>query len=345
MNTIGYTRLAFLDQLRAVAIGAVMILHYRPGFLPGGGLGVGLFFALSGFLIGGMLLEIRDFDGGAAARFAMRRFLRIYPPYLAAVLLTTACSFWFKPHDMDNVRASLPGLLTFTELATHPGMGFAVLWTLQVEMWFYLVLPIVMLALGQARGLVALSIFLIATFLLVALVPAADVPALLRWGAALALGALTALAWKRGWLARISTLIAKLSAIGCLGLFVAIAAGFAPLTGQQSMIGNLAAAALGCGMIAALLACPALPVWQPAAWFGRISYSLYLFHAVVLEFMPQLFRHGFPFAGAGLLTYLCGTITLALASYHWLERPAMRAAQAIPALLWPQKAAVAPATS
>src|SRR5262245_2393103 len=77
-------RVQFFDQLRAFAIFAVLIGHYRHDVFPGGSIGVSVFFALSGYLITSILLGEPVLDRHSAWRFVIRRFLRVWPPYLVA---------------------------------------------------------------------------------------------------------------------------------------------------------------------------------------------------------------------------------------------------------------------
>lgn len=141
-----------LDLMRAVAILAVMLTHAQfvlPAALGayilypasvGGGLGVELFFVLSGFLIGSILLSLAPrFDNvRVLPYFWQRRWFRTLPNYYLFLILSIA-SFLFLAKKIPNILL----YLTFTQnwLWPHPDlMGPA--WSLAVEEWFYLLFPI-----------------------------------------------------------------------------------------------------------------------------------------------------------------------------------------------------------
>jgi peptidoglycan/LPS O-acetylase OafA/YrhL len=137
-----------LDLLRATAIGLVLLCHttlvFVPPFVPGwfaevsffGDLGVDLFFVLSGFLIGGILL--RDLEKGASFRdlmhFWSRRWWRTLPNYYLFLALNMAAS-WLLGH-----APGAPRYLAFMQgLWWDPDPGlFHESWSLCVEEWFYL---------------------------------------------------------------------------------------------------------------------------------------------------------------------------------------------------------------
>lgn len=161
-----------LDGLRAVAILAVLPVHFlhesAARYVDTGVLGVRLFFVLSGFLIGSILLRYREriASGASSLRhtlrtFYFRRFLRLSPPYLAYLAL----AFLMFPAD----RHYLPWFLLYLQnflFAIKPelfGRYLVHFWTLAIEEQFYLVAPIVLLCAPKLRlapfmiGLVALA--------------------------------------------------------------------------------------------------------------------------------------------------------------------------------------------
>lgn len=83
---LGSARLEFLDQLRALAVLSVVIHHFYSPWFPGGGMiGVGVFFAISGFLISGILLEIERPTPSIVTKFYLRRIFRVMPLFLVAI--------------------------------------------------------------------------------------------------------------------------------------------------------------------------------------------------------------------------------------------------------------------
>lgn len=136
-----------------MAIGLVLMRHYihHPSLLlwgpQWGWMGVNLFFVLSGFLITSILLRLPA-QPGVLKVFYARRTLRIFPLYFAALLVYFVASAGVgSPQPLKTIflyvtflQAFLPPLLTHLKVIPHPDwvvMGFAVLWSLSVEEYFY----------------------------------------------------------------------------------------------------------------------------------------------------------------------------------------------------------------
>lgn len=313
--------LGFLDQLRGVAIVFVIAVHTFYSAFPGGGAGVGVFFGLSGFLIGSKLLEERDFGLVQVLRFMLRRAMRIYPAYLTAVLLILFLSAISVPERAPLIVDALPGLLVFTRpLPWQPtGMSIAIIWSLKVEVAFYLFAPLAALVLGQRRGLIVLSIALLVSSGISAVILPNRVAALAYWGGTIALGVLTALAWKSKLLERPAIRVdvaIVASGIG-LTLLLFIPQVSARIFFAEMMVGSLCA----CGLIIALLKAPSLPVWRSLKWIGRISYSLYLIHGIVIEYMRPLF--GFSQVQK-VVFFVPIVLSLSIVLYYLVEIPGIR---------------------
>jgi peptidoglycan/LPS O-acetylase OafA/YrhL len=171
-------RIKELDGLRAIAIIAVLATHFVhestwvASFLRLGWAGVDLFFALSGFLITNILLDLRG-KKTPFRTFYWRRGLRILPPYYLALVITLALAAWHGEHPNSRavfhhalfLSSAKPGLVKSALLRFFPHTpdvavsqpvqvryllpyfkdGFAVYWSLSVEELFYLVwAPIVL---------------------------------------------------------------------------------------------------------------------------------------------------------------------------------------------------------
>lgn len=168
-----------LDGLRAVAVLAVMLFHFRPyGVGPGGWMGVDVFFALSGFLITATLLQERARAGRVSlARFHVRRVLRLQPALLAFLVtwLVALALFgqhsWFttipnfplthRPpaslhHGLRGAATAVIGVNNWLGVFSIPGGPVGQLWSLSIEDQFYIVWPFVLLALLRIRPNVAL---------------------------------------------------------------------------------------------------------------------------------------------------------------------------------------------
>jgi peptidoglycan/LPS O-acetylase OafA/YrhL len=148
-----------LDGLRGLAVLAVLVFHAAPAtWLPGGFLGVSLFFTLSGYLITSLVLtEVRRDRAVDLASFWARRMRRLVP---ALVLTTVGVLLLAELVDLGTpIRSDQVGGLTYTAnwVQIWQGQGYADLflapspldhlWSLAIEEQFYLVLPLVALGL------------------------------------------------------------------------------------------------------------------------------------------------------------------------------------------------------
>lgn len=155
-----------LDGLRAVAVGGVLLYHQNPGLMPGGWLGVSLFFTLSGFLIGGIALAEHEHSRRIdILAFWGRRIRRLLPASCLALLIAIAIIF---VNDIGNagsvitdIRAAVLQLANWRFIDS--GAGYAGLdsapspvqhyWSLAIEEQFYVVFPLMMAFLAARRKL------------------------------------------------------------------------------------------------------------------------------------------------------------------------------------------------
>ncbi len=180
-----------LDGLRALAVGAVVVYHANHGWLPGGFLGVEVFFVISGYLITLLLIGEHERNGRISLRaFWRRRFRRLLPAlYLTLAAVAVYLAFCWRAAQ-GRVRGDLVAGLTYTTnwFQIWVGQSYTAieafaplrhLWSLAVEEQFYLVWPLLMVLvvrLGRDRiprvgaALVVLSVA-IATATALAFVP------------------------------------------------------------------------------------------------------------------------------------------------------------------------------
>jgi len=151
-----------LDGIRALAIGLVLLLHASYGHLPGGFLGVDMFFVLSGFLITGVLLQPKI----TIKAFYLRRARRLLPA-LACMMIVALVLWKITNPDLSYVRAAIPVALYFSDFQamvqpTHLGTMLHT-WSLSIEEQFYFIWPIILLTLlAREKQPRASRIFLLA---------------------------------------------------------------------------------------------------------------------------------------------------------------------------------------
>ena len=158
-NTARLRYVPALDGLRGLAVAAVIVYHFFGGVLPGGYLGVDMFFVLSGFLITSLLVREFDVTGGISLRdFWVRRFRRILPAAVAVLAICTALVGAIGGDIAVNLREQFFGTLFFAnnwvQIATSQSyfadnevQVFAHYWSLAVEEQFYLLWPLIILGL------------------------------------------------------------------------------------------------------------------------------------------------------------------------------------------------------
>jgi peptidoglycan/LPS O-acetylase OafA/YrhL len=166
-----------LNGLRAVSVLLVVSAHAGLSELIPGGLGVTIFFFLSGYLITTLLLAEHDQTGEISIRnFYTRRILRLAPP----LLITLAIAYVFTYFGLLQGRITLPALLAqllyfanyyivfFDPNAQSMPGGTGILWSLAVEEHFYIFFPLLMTVfMRSARRTMAIGVLLVAACLAV----------------------------------------------------------------------------------------------------------------------------------------------------------------------------------
>jgi peptidoglycan/LPS O-acetylase OafA/YrhL len=339
-----------LDLIRALAIGLVLLSHFTdltaaftgghaPPWLSIAGLfGVELFFVLSGFLIGGILLRLaraRPDGSGPGWRdwlvFMLRRWLRTLPLYL---LWVAVLALALPPPA--GLAEHLARYLTLTQNLCWPMPAdnwFAVSWSLTVEEWFYLtfsaaLLGVAALTRGRWAAWAVIAAFIAIPLAIRLLTPpgadfmvAAYKTAALRLDAiayGVALAALRPARWRRAWPA----LAAGLSLLGLLWAQASVAPWAIPLTVFFPLLPT--ATAVGCALLfpAALRLRAGRGLLAGAIrQLSAQSYSLYLIHLSVLDFMWRLILpHHLPRLAAAPLALLL-TFTLSWLLWRFIEQP------------------------
>ncbi len=151
---------AGLDFLRAIAITLVMLLHFSERFYPlpknhflypftsWGWNGVALFFALSGFLIGGQIIEGLRTNTFSFKKFYIKRFWRIFPPYYFSLLLVALFLFTGLSAPLGDTTKTIKTLVYHIFYLQNylylPGPRLPLYWSLAVEEQFYILVPLLL---------------------------------------------------------------------------------------------------------------------------------------------------------------------------------------------------------
>jgi peptidoglycan/LPS O-acetylase OafA/YrhL len=146
------SRIPALDVLRGIAILLVVLFHIR--VLPYGYLGVDLFFVISGFLIGGLLVESYLTDSRISYfRFILSRGFKIWPSYLVFIVLGEVLALLMygrsRPGEIIPLSDLPMYLLLYRNYRGHPHWTFDHVWSLCVEEHFYLLLPLIFVFAGK----------------------------------------------------------------------------------------------------------------------------------------------------------------------------------------------------
>lgn len=341
--------LAGLDGLRAVAVFAVIAYHLNLGFAPGGLLGVGVFFVLSGYLITHLLVGEWERRGRIDfRRFWLRRARRLLPALFLMLATVLAYVTLFDARALTALRGdTLAAVLYFSNwwyVFHHvsyfarfgPPSPLTHLWSLAVEEQFYLIWPVALalgLALARRRYLLVFGTVLLslASALLMAVLyhPGMD-PSRVYYGTdtrafGLLLGAALALmgidgkgpASRTRWVREI---------LGFLGL-AAILLMIWRTNEYQTFLyrgGMLLLSLATVAVVAALVHQQSLVGRllgvQPLRWLGVRSYAIYLWHYPVIILTSPRVDTGSPSPVRALLQVLL-SIGLAALSWHFLEEP------------------------
>jgi peptidoglycan/LPS O-acetylase OafA/YrhL len=319
-------RVAGLDVLRGVAILLVMLRHAVPGVFQGAGVvGVVVFFALSGYLITGVLQ--RDLAERGRVRFGhfyLRRAARLLPALLVLVAVFAAVTLLLDPiGDRDRLPATTAVLLTFTANLPIADISPAAFhaWTLATEEQFYLLWPAVLAIAWPRRRTataLALSAFLAiaaCTATLVWLWPHLDNAYALptSWWVCFVIGAAARL---HGTPERVPRWMVPVALAGLAALAVV------PLRGHALtyLVAGPAIAALTAILLLRWSSWQSTtnPATRALAALGVLSYGAYLWnYPLTLWLRPHLDGWAGPVAAAL-------TVVAAVVSWRWVEEPVMR---------------------
>jgi peptidoglycan/LPS O-acetylase OafA/YrhL len=334
---------ADIDGLRAIAVLAVLVFHYGSDAVPGGFIGVDVFFVISGYLITGVLINDGLGERLPLLEFYDRRIRRIFPAMLVVVIASFVAGYWFlSPGDYLELGRS--GFYSAVSLANvyflqHTGyfdqrsnlLPLLHMWSLAVEEQFYLIWPVLLagilavarssqrIVIGLIAGVIVLSFAASSYEVMTAPKAAFFLPHGRAWELAIG-AAIVFLPPLRLHQWQVEILRAVGLALIAYGAFALT--DLSPFPGPNALFPCLGAAlliwpserhALVSGVLGTL----------PFRFVGQISYSLYLWHWPVLVFFRHYANGATPtIAEAGSLGI--ASILVATLSWRYVEQPFRR---------------------
>ncbi len=348
-----------IDGLRAIAVMAVLLYHLGFNWIPGGFLGVDLFFVISGYVITRLLLDSIERSGGLDLRaFYLARLRRLLPA-LVFMLITTAIAVGFWAPDtikrfLIDTPFALTGSMNWWLVGRHLDYFEAIgrpsllqhTWSLAVEAQFYLVWPLILLLVLKFFGKKRLSIVSLAiagisgiTLMLVSFsLDASNAQSVshVYFGTdthsiGLFLGAALAVSWvPQNFKTEVSKkaqdfidAIGVFGFLGILGTFLLIDESNPALYKIAFPLAGIFAAAIITSIVHPVSRFAPLLQNRVLLWIGERSYAIYLWHWVIF----QVTRPSVDLAGESWAVYtLRILIVFALAdiSLRFIELPVRR---------------------
>ncbi len=339
-----------IDGLRAIAVLAVVLYHVGGIGVSGGFGGVDVFFVISGFLITSIIQ--REIDAGTFSllNFYERRIRRIFPALAAVAIVSTAiAAVLLLPEDFKEYGKSLRGLVTISSnyyfLRTTGYFDAAAIekpllhtWSLSVEEQFYVVFPILLLALwrfGRTAAILGITLLAAASFL-ASIQALENVPARAFFATPgrvweLFAGVLTALLAPSLPVSRLTRELFAAAGLALIAFGYFAYSDITPFPGPAALVFCLGAALIisagtggGGTIVGRVLSVP------PLRGIGLISYSVYLWHWPLIVFVHYRFPHWFadgegPEAGLSTALTSAGLVAASLAlgylSWRFIEQP------------------------
>ena len=330
-----------IDGLRAIAVAAIVLFHINPTAIPGGFIGVDVFFVISGFLITASIRQHLEISSFSLWDFYARRVRRLFPALFAMLAGTGLLAYLFLlPSELTEFSRSALATLTYVSNIFFftrtdyfaPAADTTVLlhtWSLSVEEQFYLLLPALLIFLRhESRSRLVLSLLLVAGISL------ALSEMLVRHDEAAAfflspsrfwqflLGGVTALGIAAFRARPVpQQLIAALGLVGLAACLVTFRSD-RPFPGLDALSPTLATCLVLYGCSVGFGPTHWLLSLRPLQWIGRWSYSIYLWHWPAIVFY-RLTVNPTPSPVEQVLLGIA-SVTLGALSYYAVEIPTRR---------------------
>lgn len=342
-----------LDGLRALAVIGVIFYHLTPHILPGGFLGVPIFFVLSGYLITDLLIqEFEQNDKISLKQFWKRRLNRLYPALVTMLILVTGWITIFERSLLLNIRNMILTSLVYLNNWWQISQGasyfdrfttpspFVHLWSLAIEGQFYLIWPvivvfaIVFIKRNDWIFFTFIGIAILSTLLMAILyIPGAD-PSRVYYGTdtrafSLLIGSALAFIWPSTKLkknlpnaGRVTLDTVGVVSLGLLIWLMVQLMDSDPFT----YYGGIFIFSLISGILVAVVAHPAtrlakLLSLQPLKWIGQRSYGLYLWQYPVMILYEVKVGDTSLHPMRHLIIQITLIILISEASYRFVEMP------------------------
>ncbi|MRD46801.1 acyltransferase family protein [Caenimonas koreensis DSM 17982] len=329
---------ADIDGLRAIAVLAVVLYHAGADWLPGGFLGVDIFFVISGFVITTLLRAQLAAGAFTLAGFYDRRIRRILPALLVVLAVTGAVAWVvLPPPDIAKLGqgTAAAALFVFNLYMVTAREGYFSgaaqadpvqhTWSLAVEGQFYLLFPLLLLACRKwtraQQVLLLTSLMALSAMGAVALAGYSPNTAFYFSGA-------------RAWELLLGSLLAFYEAPAARWRWLQEAAGLAGLAliafglASDTEVGSVQGALMPCVGAALVIWCGSrsraaatrLLAFKPLVGVGLVSYSLYLWHWPLVVFYGAMF----PFEPLPAAAIIAASLLMAVLSWRFIETPLRR---------------------
>jgi len=335
-SALDQSSLPSIDGLRAVAVSLVVFYHFGCRWV-NGGIGVLVFFVISGFLITWLLLKEESRWGDISLRhFYLRRTLRIFPAfYVYWLLVVVGFSLLGKRVDKPQAIASLLYVNNYYQAVLHdPDTALSHTWSLGIEEQFYLLWPAMFIALGRhhrrVQGLIGAICLIWAYRLVMVLVFRVHEGYVYEaWEMRadhLFMGCLLATILYSGSLTRLFHVIASRPAMLWLTIVLFGLSSLMPhfVTWRyRDLVGFIVDPVLTAALITQALAFWSSTSlwlnWSWMRWVGRLSYSIYLYQQIALAPARKIFSNR-PVA-IQLMFAIASCLALSALSYYVIEKP------------------------